>query len=273
MIIFPDIEIQDGKCINLSRGGFGEPTVYDTTPLDAAREFERAGAKWLHIVDMDGVFQGGRHNADMICEIIETVNIPVQVAGGIRTIDAVHWWFEHGAERIVLGTAAVADQNLVMEACTRYPDRVVVSVDAHAAQSTIITENALPRPVVVTTLITSPTATSRIAVGIMMRNASRIASTHRSRFIGVFVAQETPITAKMANVAERTGVYPMINEAINTASGTIKCQPLFSASSAEGSFSSTPTGICRRLASMRTKNATVRKYSSAGSSETEMICR
>jgi phosphoribosylformimino-5-aminoimidazole carboxamide ribotide isomerase len=131
MIIYPDIEIQDGKCINLSRGGFGEPTVYDKTPLDAAREFERSGAKWLHIVDMDGVFQGGRHNADLICEIIETVNIPVQVAGGIRTIDAVHWWFEHGAERIVLGTAAVADQNLVMEACTRYPGRVVVSVDAH----------------------------------------------------------------------------------------------------------------------------------------------
>ena len=117
--------------MNLSRGGFGEPTVYDTTPGDAARNFERAGAKWLHVVDIDGVFQGGRHNADLICKIIGEAGIPVQVAGGIRTIDAVHWWLDHGAERIVLGTAAVKDQSLVMEACARYPDRIVVSVDAH----------------------------------------------------------------------------------------------------------------------------------------------
>lgn len=130
MIIYPDIEIQDGRCINLTRGGFGEPTVYDTTPLEAAREFERSGAKWLHVVDMDGVFQGGRHNAELICEIIDQADIPVQVAGGIRTIDAVHWWLDHGAQRIVLGTAAVKDQNLVAEACSRYPDQIVVSVDA-----------------------------------------------------------------------------------------------------------------------------------------------
>ncbi|MFC1681014.1 HisA/HisF-related TIM barrel protein, partial [Pseudomonadota bacterium] len=66
-----------------------------------------------------------------ICEIIGNADIPVQVAGGIRTIDAVHWWLDHGAQRVVLGTAAVMDQNLVMEACARYPERIVVSVDAH----------------------------------------------------------------------------------------------------------------------------------------------
>ena len=130
LIIYPDIEILDGKCVSLSRGGFGEPDVFDITPAHAAKEFEHAGAKWLHIVDLDGVFQGGRHNADMICEIIDAASIPVQVAGGIRTINAVHWWFDHGAERIVLGTAAVKDQPLVMEACARYPEKVVVSVDA-----------------------------------------------------------------------------------------------------------------------------------------------
>lgn len=131
MIIYPDIEILDGKCVSLSRGGFGEPDIFDITPLNAAREFEQAGAKWLHVVDLDGVFQGGRHNAEVICDIIDAANIPVQVAGGIRTISAVHWWFEHGAERIVLGTAAVTDQPLVVEACARYPDKIVVSVDAH----------------------------------------------------------------------------------------------------------------------------------------------
>ena len=130
LIIYPDIEILDGQCVSLSRGGFGEPDVFDIAALDAAKEFEGAGAKWLHIVDLDGVFQGGRHNADMICEIIDAADIPVQVAGGIRTISAVHWWFEHGAERIVLGTAAVKDQPLVVEACARYPEKVVVSVDA-----------------------------------------------------------------------------------------------------------------------------------------------
>lgn len=131
VIIYPDIEILDGKCVSLSRGGFGEPQIFGVAPLDAAREFERAGAKWLHVVDLDGVFQGGRHNADMICDIIKAASIPVQVAGGIRTISAVHWWFDHGAERIVLGTAAVKDQPLVVEACARYPGGVVVSVDAH----------------------------------------------------------------------------------------------------------------------------------------------
>lgn len=130
MIIYPDIEIQDGKCVNLSRSGFGEAVVFDIAPVVAAEGFEKSGAKWLHVVDLDGVFQGGRHNAELICEIIDQVNIPVQVAGGIRTIDAVHWWFDHGAERIVLGTAAVKDQDLVVEACARYPDKVVVSVDA-----------------------------------------------------------------------------------------------------------------------------------------------
>jgi len=131
VIIYPDIEIQEGRCVSLSQGGFGEPVVYDIAPGDAARNFQRAGAKWLHMVDIDGLFQGGRHNADLICEIIGNADIPVQVAGGIRTIDAVHWWLDHGAQRVVLGTAAVMDQNLVMEACARYPERIVVSVDAH----------------------------------------------------------------------------------------------------------------------------------------------
>lgn len=130
LIIYPDIEIMNGRCAMLTRGGFGEPEVYDISPRDAARQFEEAGAQWLHVVDLDGVLQGGRHNADTICSIIEASPIPVQVAGGIRTIDAVHWWFNHGAERIVLGTAAVKDQPLVIEACGRYPGKVVVSVDA-----------------------------------------------------------------------------------------------------------------------------------------------
>ncbi len=130
MIIYPDIELQDGRCVNLVRGRMEEPTVYDIAPLEAAKKFEGQGADWLHIVDLDGVIQGGRHNADLICEIIKAVKIPVQVGGGIRTTHSVDWWFEHGAARVVLGTAAVKDRRLVEYACAHYPGRIVVSVDA-----------------------------------------------------------------------------------------------------------------------------------------------
>lgn len=130
MIIYPDIEIQDGKSVNLSFGREDKPVIYDITPLDAAKRFQEQGAEWLHVVDLDGVFQGGKHNAEQICEIIETVDIPVQVGGGIRTTNTVDWWFEHGAERVVLSTAAVKDRTMVMEVCGRYPDKIVISVDA-----------------------------------------------------------------------------------------------------------------------------------------------
>lgn len=130
MIIYPDIELQHGKCVNLVRGRIEEPVQYDISPLDAAKQFEAAGAEALHIVDLDGVTQGGRHNADAICEIIKNVNIPVQVGGGIRTIESVSWWFDHGASRVVLGTAAVKDRRLVENVCSAYPGKILVSVDA-----------------------------------------------------------------------------------------------------------------------------------------------
>lgn len=130
MIIYPDIELQDGRCVNLVRGRLEEPVVYDVDPVEAAKSFEAKGAEWLHIVDLDGVMQGGRHNADTIEAIIQAVKIPVQVGGGIRTTSAVDWWFQHGAMRVVLGTAAVKDRRLIEYACTHYPGRIVVSIDA-----------------------------------------------------------------------------------------------------------------------------------------------
>jgi phosphoribosylformimino-5-aminoimidazole carboxamide ribotide isomerase len=130
MIIYPDIELKDGKCVILRRGSFDDPKVFDIEPLDAAKRFEDAGAEYLHVVDLDGVAQGGRHNADKIVEIIETVKIPVQVGGGIRTMATADWWMEHGAARIVLGTAAVKDRTFVRNACAKFPGKVVVSLDA-----------------------------------------------------------------------------------------------------------------------------------------------
>ena len=130
MIIYPDIEVKDGKCVNLRRGSHEDPIVFDIDPVEAAKKFEAAGAQYLHVVDLDGVLQGGRHNADKIVEIIQAVKIPVQVGGGIRTMASAQWWIDHGAARIVLGTAAVKDRTFVRNACAQFPDQVVVSIDA-----------------------------------------------------------------------------------------------------------------------------------------------
>ena len=129
MIIYPDIEIQDGHSVSLPRGRKEEATVFEISPLEAAEQFQIAGAEWLQVVDIDGVFQGGRFNSGIICEIIDNAKIPVQVAGGIRTEQQVDWWFEHGATRIVLGTAAIKDAQLLRHVCHQYPDRIVVSID------------------------------------------------------------------------------------------------------------------------------------------------
>jgi phosphoribosylformimino-5-aminoimidazole carboxamide ribotide isomerase len=130
MDIFPDIEIKDGRTVLLRRGSFEDPKAYDVAPVEAAKKFAAAGAQHLHVVDLDGVAQGGRHNADLIEEIIKAVDIPVQVGGGVRSQAGVDYWMERGAARVVLGTAAVKDRTLVRTACAKYPDRIVVSLDA-----------------------------------------------------------------------------------------------------------------------------------------------
>ena len=137
MIIYPDIEIQDGRSVSLPRGRKEEATVFEISPLKAAENFQLAGAEGLQVVDIDGVFQGGRFNSGMICEIIDDADIPVQVAGGIRTEQHVDWWFEHGASRIVLGTAAIKDNQLLRHVCHLYPDRIVVSIDVRAGYDLI----------------------------------------------------------------------------------------------------------------------------------------
>ena len=137
MIIYPDIEIQNSQSVNLLRGLREQPVTYNLSPRDAARQFQAAGAEWLHIVDLDGVFQGGRPNAELMCQIIEEAKVPVQVAGGLRTENAVDWWFDHGATRVVLGTVAVKNQNLLRDVCSRYPEKVVVSIDARGGYALI----------------------------------------------------------------------------------------------------------------------------------------
>ena len=129
MILYPDIEIQNGLSVSLPRGRKEEPMVFEISPLQAAENFQNAGAEWLHVVDIDGVFQGGRHNSELILEIIDNANVPVQVGGGIRTEQDVDWWLKHGAARVVLGTAAIKDINLLKHICYQHPEKIVVSID------------------------------------------------------------------------------------------------------------------------------------------------
>ncbi len=130
MIIYPDIELHNGQCVNLRHGSIDDPKVFGIKPLDAAKKFEQGGAQWLHVVDLDGVFEYHGENSEIIKEIIANSSIPVQVGGGIRSLSSVDWWLDNGASRVVMGTAAVADPRLIDDVCVKYPQKIVVSIDA-----------------------------------------------------------------------------------------------------------------------------------------------
>jgi phosphoribosylformimino-5-aminoimidazole carboxamide ribotide isomerase len=136
MIVYPDIELQKGRCVNLRRGRAEKPTIYDVDPVEAACDFARQGAEWLHVVDLDAVFNDG-DNAAIIQEIIDKSGCRVQVGGAIRSMHRVHDWINAGAARVVIATAAVKNPHFVKEAATAYPDRVVVSVDARGGKVVI----------------------------------------------------------------------------------------------------------------------------------------
>jgi len=136
MIIYPDIELQKGRCVNLQRGRSHAPIVYDVDPVTAARGFAEQGAEWLHVVDLDAVFNEG-DNAATIREIIDTAGCRVQVGGAVRSMHRVNEWIEAGAERVVIATAAVKYPHLVREAATAYPGQIVVSIDARGGKVVI----------------------------------------------------------------------------------------------------------------------------------------
>lgn len=135
MIIYPDIELHNGQCVNLKHGSIEDPKIFDIKPLDAAKEFEQSGAEWLHLIDIDGVFEKEGGNSGIMRKIIRQAGIPVQVGGGIRAASVIDGWFRDGAERVVLGTAAVSDQRLVEEVCVRHPGRIIISIDARGGKA------------------------------------------------------------------------------------------------------------------------------------------
>ncbi len=134
MILLPAIDILGGNAVRLARGDFDAKTEYDADPLDAARRWVRDGARTLHVVDLDGARTGEPANLEHVRRIAGAVDVPVQVGGGLRSIDAVRSAVAAGATRVVLGTAAFTDLDFLDTAVSMYPERVVVSVDARAGK-------------------------------------------------------------------------------------------------------------------------------------------
>jgi phosphoribosylformimino-5-aminoimidazole carboxamide ribotide isomerase len=130
MILLPAIDILGGKAVRLAQGAYEEETVYDTDPVDAARRWVDMGARVLHVVDLDGARTGQPVNLDQVRRIVETAGVPVQLGGGLRSLAAVEQAIGVGAQRIVLGTAAYRDLDLLDDVVARVGERLVVSLDA-----------------------------------------------------------------------------------------------------------------------------------------------
>ncbi|MGE3147571.1 MAG: 1-(5-phosphoribosyl)-5-[(5-phosphoribosylamino)methylideneamino]imidazole-4-carboxamide isomerase [Pseudorhodoplanes sp.] len=134
MILFPAIDLKDGLCVRLEQGDMARATVFHRDPAEQALAFERAGFEYLHIVDLDGAFAGKPVNAAAVERILDAVNIPVQLGGGIRNMATVEGWLGKGVTRVIIGTAAVRDPAFVREAAALDPARVAVGLDARDGQ-------------------------------------------------------------------------------------------------------------------------------------------
>jgi len=130
MMIIPAIDIRGGKCVRLVGGDYTKETVYDTDPVFVAKQFESQGAKRLHIVDLDGARKGNMINNKIVKKIVQSVKIPVQVGGGIRTESTVELLLEFGVKKVILGTIAIENTPLLKKLLKKYPSQLIVSLDA-----------------------------------------------------------------------------------------------------------------------------------------------
>jgi phosphoribosylformimino-5-aminoimidazole carboxamide ribotide isomerase len=130
VILYPAIDLKDGRCVRLLRGDMAAATVFAAAPADQARQFADAGFEWLHLVDLNGAFAGRPVNGDAVEAILGAVSLPAQLGGGIRDLATVDFWLDRGVKRVILGTVALTDPDLVRTACKKHPGRVVVGIDA-----------------------------------------------------------------------------------------------------------------------------------------------
>ena len=130
MILFPAIDLKEGRCVRLKQGDMAQATVFNDDPAAQAAAFEAQGFQWLHVVDLDGAFAGKPMNAAAVEAILKRVAFPVQLGGGIRDMKTVAGWLEKGIRRVIIGTAAVRDPGFVREAAKAFPGQVAVGIDA-----------------------------------------------------------------------------------------------------------------------------------------------
>jgi phosphoribosylformimino-5-aminoimidazole carboxamide ribotide isomerase len=130
MILFPAIDLKDGKCVRLKLGEMASATVYNDDPAAQAKTFEDQGFEWLHVVDLNGAFEGKSVNGSAVEAILRATKNPVQLGGGIRSLAHIESWLDKGLARVILGTVAVRNPDLVKEACRLFPGKIAVGIDA-----------------------------------------------------------------------------------------------------------------------------------------------
>jgi len=130
VILYPAIDLKDGQCVRLLRGDMEAATVFDNSPADQALRFQADGFSWLHVVDLNGAIEGRSANGPAVRDILKAVKFPVQLGGGIRSLANIEAWLEAGIARVILGTVAVRDPDLVCEAARLFPGKVAVGIDA-----------------------------------------------------------------------------------------------------------------------------------------------
>lgn len=134
MILFPAIDLKDGQCVRLKLGDMNQATIFNDDPAAQAKQFEDQGFEYLHVVDLNGAFAGQSVNGDAVEAILDAVKFPVQLGGGIRTLAHIEAWLEKGLARVILGTVAVRDPELVRAACKAFPGQVAVGIDARGGK-------------------------------------------------------------------------------------------------------------------------------------------
>lgn len=134
MIFFPAIDLMNGHCVRLLQGDINQATTFSEDPSAQAKVFENAGCQWIHVVDLNGAVEGKPVNGKAIDRILSGISIPIELGGGIRDRATTEMWIEKGVHRVILGTAAIKDRNLVRENCRAYPGRIAVSVDVRGGK-------------------------------------------------------------------------------------------------------------------------------------------
>ena len=129
MIIFPAIDLKDGKCVRLYKGDFSKSTIFNSSPYNQALEFQKKGFTDLHLVDLDGALKGKSKNKKVIMKIIKSTNLNVQLGGGIRTLKQISFWIKNGVSTVVVGTMALQNPKILKKACDLFPGRIAVALD------------------------------------------------------------------------------------------------------------------------------------------------